>query len=256
MSDPSHEAIPAESRRAVTWIAGVDGCPAGWIAVLRPLEGDGFRVLLAPRLDGIVDAPEAPVSVAVDMPIGLPEAVGEGGRAPERLVRPLLGQRQSSVFSVPSRRAVFAGDYLEACRIAQETSTPPRKVAKQAFHIFPKIREVDLMLRSRPELAARIHECHPEVAFRTMLGTALPVAKKVRGRPNPEGLAFRRRLLAEQGFPQALLDMAPPRGAAADDLLDACAAAWTAARIARGEAASYPEPPARDAHGLPMAIRA
>ncbi|MGH9461043.1 MAG: DUF429 domain-containing protein [Vicinamibacteria bacterium] len=39
-----------------------------------------------------------------------------------------------------------------------------------------------------------------------------------------------------------------------DDVLDAAAASWSAARIARGEAASLPAPPERDANGYPMAI--
>ena len=40
----------------------------------------------------------------------------------------------------------------------------------------------------------------------------------------------------------------------ADDLIDACAACWTAARIVRGEAVSFPDPPERDSYGLPVAI--
>jgi predicted RNase H-like nuclease len=38
------------------------------------------------------------------------------------------------------------------------------------------------------------------------------------------------------------------------DLIDACAAAWTAIRVARREAVSFPDPPERDAFGLPIAI--
>ncbi|WP_246658873.1 DUF429 domain-containing protein [Mesorhizobium sp. J18] len=41
--------------------------------------------------------------LAVDMPIGLPERTGKGGRGPENLVRLHLDERQSSVFSI--RRA-------------------------------------------------------------------------------------------------------------------------------------------------------
>jgi predicted RNase H-like nuclease len=39
-----------------------------------------------------------------------------------------------------------------------------------------------------------------------------------------------------------------------DDILDAFAALWTAERIVRSEAATLPEHPPRDAHGLPMEI--
>ena len=86
------------------------------------------------------------------MPIGLPPRAGPGGRGPENAVRPLLGQRQSSVFSVPSRGAIAATDYRQACRVALATSDPPRKVSKQLFMIAPKIREVDAVLRAMPKL--------------------------------------------------------------------------------------------------------
>ncbi|MFX8106486.1 DUF429 domain-containing protein, partial [Acinetobacter baumannii] len=89
---------------------------------------------------------EAPGIVAVDMPIGLPERVGPGGRGPEPLVRRLLPGRSSSVFSVPSRAAVEADDYAEACRIARATSDPPRALSRQLFNIMPRIREVDAAL--------------------------------------------------------------------------------------------------------------
>ena len=110
-------------------------------------------------------APEAPSIVAVDIPIGLPERAGPGGRAAENAVRPLLGARQSSVFSVPSRAALAAADYGEACRIAFASSEPPRKVSKQLFMLVPKIREVDACLRDDAEAAGRVFEVHPEVAF-------------------------------------------------------------------------------------------
>ena len=132
------------------WLAGVDGCPGGWIAAfVRPVNNE-IRLRMLPRFADVLSAPEAPAIVAVDMPIGLPERTGLGGRAAENAVRPLLGARQSSVFSVPSRAATYAADYREACRLALETSDPPRKVSKQLFNIAPKIREVDATLRREP----------------------------------------------------------------------------------------------------------
>lgn len=254
-------------------VAGVDGCKAdrhggGWVAVI--VETDG--TVTARRLGSIaalVDGDDAPALVAIDMPIGLPDRVGPKGRAPERLVRPLLGDRQSSVFSIPSRAAVYAAlddtvadeaaRYRHACAVARATSDPPKAVAKQAFHIFPKIAEIDRLLRERPDLRARIHECHPEVSFRTMNGAEpLPIAKKVRNAPNAPGLALRRQLLEAQGFDIALLSPETARllRVGWDDLLDAAAAAWTARRIARGEALDFPSPAECDGEGLAIRIRA
>jgi len=237
------------------WLAGVDGCSGGWlVAFVRP-EGDCVEVRIVPRFADILSGPEQPVLVAVDMPIGLPERTGPGGRAAENAVRPLLGARQSSVFSVPSRPAVYAADYREACRIAAASSEPPRKVSKQLFNIAPKIREVDETLRSRPESVDCVFEVHPELAFwRLNGGRALIEPKKVKGKPYGPGLTLRRGLLVAAGFPSETVDAVPPKGAAADDLLDALACAAIARRWHAGLAQPFPDPPPRDAFGLPMAI--
>jgi predicted RNase H-like nuclease len=237
------------------WLAGVDGCTGGWIAAfVRPAGGEA-RIRITPRLADVLDAPETPAVVAVDMPIGLPERTGLGGRAAENAVRPLLGARRSSVFSVPSRSAIYAVDYGEACRIALETSDPPRKVSKQLFNIAPKIREADEALRTMPEAAARVFEVHPEVAFWRLNGErTLTEPKKIKSRPYEPGLALRRRLLIAAGFPADAVKATPPRGAGADDLLDALACAVVARRIHAGLARPFPDPPPRDSFGLIMAI--
>lgn len=235
----------------------VDGCRARWIAVLmRANDPHTYRIMTAPTLAGIADAPEQPAVIAVDMPIGLPERTEGSGRQPEQLIRPLLGGRQSSVFAIPSRRAVEAEDYGEACTIAAATSEPPRKVSRQGFAIFPKIREIDALLHARPELVSRAYEVHPELAFWALNGRkALDQPKKVKGTPYAPGMTLRRELLAGSGLlPEGLIHASPPRGAAADDLLDALAGLTVALDIARGGGQPFPDPPGRDAHGLPVAI--
>jgi predicted RNase H-like nuclease len=239
------------------WVAGVDGCRAGWIAVLMRADNPHpHRIMTAPTLAGIVDAPEQPGVVAVDMPIGLPERTQGSGRLPEQLIRPLLGQRQSSVFAIPSRCAVEADDYGEACARAAATSDPPRKVSRQGFALFSKIREIDALLRARPDLLSGIYEVHPELAFWALNGCqALDQPKKVKGIPYGPGMALRRELLTQSRLlPDSLIHAAPPRGAAQDDLLDALAGLTVALDIARGGGRSFPDPPGRDAHGLPVAI--
>lgn len=241
-------------------IAGVDGCPAGWVAVVREAGRDRLEVVA--RFADLFDRPDAPDLVVVDMPIGLPARAGPGGRGPEALIRPLLGARQSSVFSVPSRAAVEAGaglddgvGYREACRVALATSDPPRKISKQAYFLFPKIREIDALLRARPELRERVYESHPELAFRTLAGGApMATPKKVKSAVNAEGVSEREALLVGLGLDAELFTGRPPRGVGHDDRLDAAALVLVAERIARGEAVSYPQPPGRDEHGLAVAI--
>ncbi|WP_075214126.1 DUF429 domain-containing protein [Mongoliimonas terrestris] len=240
----------------MTRVAGVDGCPGGWIAVVLDLaDPAGASVRVEARFASLIDGPDAPDVVAVDMPIGLPATVGLGGRPAERAVRGMLGPRQSSIFSVPSRAAVMEGDYAAASAAALATSDPPRRISKQAFHLFPKIREIDALMRADPARAARVFETHPEVAFTVLNGgRPMTLPKKVKGSPNPPGLAERRAFLTARGLPAALLDARPPRGAAADDLLDAAVSALVAARLATGRAVAHPAEPVFDDHGLRIAI--
>jgi predicted RNase H-like nuclease len=237
------------------WLAGVDGCPGGWIAALVRPSGDEGSLAVFARFADVLAAVQRPAVVAVDIPIGLPERVGHGGRAAENAVRPLLGARQSSVFSVPSRAAIYQSDYAGACRVALQTSEPPRKVSKQLFNIAPKMREVDEALRADMAQAACVYEVHPELAFWRLNGErALSEPKKVKSRAYGPGLALRRKLLYDAGMPAALIDAAPPKGAAADDLIDALACAAIARRIHVGSAQPFPVPPPCDGFGLPMAI--
>lgn len=233
---------------------GVDGCRAGWVAVI--LDGAAApRAKVFARFDALVAALPLRAVIAVDMPIGLPARTGSGGRGPEKAVRKLLGARQSSVFAIPPRAAVEAGDYAEACRLALAHSDPPRKVSKQAFHLFAKIREIDALLRTAPGLRPRIIECHPELAFwRLNGGRAMALPKKIKSRVNPAGMDERLGVLVSHGFPRDFLTAARPPGAACDDLLDSAAVALIARRHIDGTTRPFPDPPGRDEHGLAVAI--
>lgn len=237
------------------WIVGVDGCKAGWIAASCDVSTTKAPTLRAERSwSGLIRSLPPGSLVAVDMPIGLPDHIERAGRGPEQAVRSLLGALQSSVFVIPSRAAVYADTYREACSAALATSSPPRKVSRQGFHLFPKIREIDGFLRAEPAWRGAIFEVHPELAFRTLRGAPLQHPKKVEGAVNPEGMAERRALLRAAGLAEEVLAAAPPRGAAADDVLDALAALIVARHIAAGRGRPFPDRPGRDSHGLPIAI--
>lgn len=233
------------------------------------MRWDGAGFLSARRIDDLVqlfDEGTPPLVAAIDIPIGLPERAGAGGRPAERAVRPKLGMRQSSVFSVPSRAAVEAGGtgteaerYARICAVARATSDPPRAISKQCFHILPKILEVDRVMRVRSDIRGRLFECHPEVSFWALNGQReVPEPKKVKNRPSDPGLDLRRRLLSDAGLPMEAMTRERARALKVgyDDLIDACAAAWTARRIALGTALRFPDPPEQDGSGLPIAIHA
>ena len=204
-------------------VVGVDGCPGGWIAVWRHEDGEPTARVFA-SFAGLLDAFPDDAVVAVDMPIGLPDFSRHGGRGPEALVRPLLGQRQSSVFSIPSRAAVYAETaafttveawyeaHRRASEVALRTSDPPRGVSIQAFGIFPKIREIDALMRERPSLREHVFESHPEVAFMQLDGgQPMRLPKKIKGTVNPAGMEERKVLLALNGYERRFLDQPPPR---------------------------------------------
>src|SRR5580704_2488390 len=241
------------------WLAGVDGCSAGWIAAFIRPSGALGQPRVFSRFADILHAPETPSIIAVDVPIGLPEY---GGRAAENAVRPLLGKLRGSVFPIPSRRAIFAelgpfanqferyAAHQRACAVAAATSKPSKRITIQAFGLFPKIRELDNLLQKNTSLKDRVFETHPELAFRHINGEQ-PLEER---KKDAIGLTRRRQLLVDCGLRASVVESDPPKGAAIDDLLDALVCAFVARRLAAGLARPFPNPPERDQFNLPMAI--
>lgn len=211
-------------------VLGVDGCRAGWIGVRwDPASGD-VQVDVAATIVDLVST-VAPVDVvAIDIPIGLPT---DAPREAERLARARLRGRASTVFSSPAVQSLDAADYDEANRLNREALG--KGLSRQAFGLFPAIRDVRAWLATDPFLGSRTYEAHPESSFAELAGEVLHERKKT-----PEGAGRRRSLLADVGV---VLPGVPPRGAALDDLLDAGAVAWTAHRIASRTALRLPPPP-------------
>lgn len=233
------------------WIAGMDGCRGRWATALLDLDDPSAHAMrLVATPEAVLDGPEAPLAVGIDIPIGLPERVGRG-RSADLAARAFLG-RHASVFPVPGRAAVYAETYDEAKRLSRETTDPPFAPSIQLWNILPYVRQVDALLRRRPELAARLHEVHPEVAFHRINGDR-PLYAAKKGARRAEGLAQRRRLLLAEGLPAALVE-GRVAGIPADDHLDALAALVVARDLVAGRAMPLPDPYERDAHGLPVVI--
>ncbi|MFZ8984518.1 MAG: DUF429 domain-containing protein [Steroidobacteraceae bacterium] len=227
-------------------LAGIDGCPAGWVAAIQ--ADTEVELRLASCLKDLVADLPARSLLAIDMPIGLPEA---GPRECDVLARRRLGAaRGASVFAAPVRAVLNARDYATA--LARHRRADGRGLSRQAFNILPKIREVDRLLASRPNLRRRMIEVHPESSFAQWNGGApIPAGKKTR-----EGRQQRSHLVDTRwpGLREAFLALTLRREVAEDDILDAFAALWSAERYARGEALCLPERRVRDTRGLWMAI--
>ncbi len=223
------------SRRPRPRVAGVDGCRAGWLvaAAALPTPPQGAPSLadldltIVPRFADVLEMGLA--AIAVDIPIGLADAAEPGGRACDRLARARLGRRAASVFSPPVRAALGAATYREALAINRASSEHRLGFTIQCWNIVPKIREVDGLMTD----AARdvVHEAHPELSFATMAG-----APMAHGKSTPAGRAERLAALRAAGVPidEPAVTRFPKKDAQPDDVLDACACLWTAARIAAG----------------------
>jgi len=228
----------------MTTIAGIDGCRAGWLCIFQePHSSEVFPIIA----DVFAAAPELQV-LAIDIPIGLTEA---GARECDVAARRRLGPgRAPSVFAAPIRPALNAESYAAACDAAFRAQG--KKLSKQSWAIYPKIRQVDELLRGRPELRERVYEVHPKVTFAEWSGRTIIQPKKKQA-----GFA-RRHELVNGHFGDGAYETVRARYArkdvANDDILDAFAALWTAQRILRGVARSLPAEPLLDAAGLPMRI--
>jgi predicted RNase H-like nuclease len=222
-------------------VLGVDGCAAGWVGAL--LVDGQVSLSVAPGIEALVAAlPVVPAVVGVDIPIGLPDS---GGREADRLARAELPVgRKSSVFPTPVRAAVLADTWPEAN--AANRAASGKGLSHQGFNLCRKIAEVDAWVLAGPPVA--VAEVHPEVSFAVMGADTRPSKKR------PEGREVRLGALLDVAMVLPATLRGP--GWAVDDALDACAAAWTAGRIATGRALSLPDPPEVFSDGIEAAIRA
>lgn len=220
-------------------VAGADGCRTGWVVCRRDDDG----VLDIRVVKTLAEACEGLSILAVDMPIGFVD-VPRPPRACEVAARKLLPGKASSVFPTPCRPALDCITHAEANALSKSLGIG---LNRQTFHLFPKMREVDALMRGDMSLHSIVREAHPELAFARMNG-GKPVLSKKR---KPEGFAERLDLLAQHGFnwtPQTI------SGAARDDVLDAIAVCRTAMLIAKGAAMRLGPEHERDRYGLPMNI--
>jgi predicted RNase H-like nuclease len=204
------------------FVAGLDGCRNGWVVVTVPADGDAgdAAVECVPNLDDVIAGLDSGrlAAVAIDIPIGLPAV---GPRRCDVEARKLIVPRHNSVFLAPARGVLGATTFREA--LARSREIGGKGISKQLFAILPKIAAVDALMTS--DRQRQLVEVHPEVSFRVLAGHEMSHHKAT-----PEGRAERLAAL-RQVFPaiesQSAVRLA---GVAADDVLDAFVAAWSARR--------------------------
>jgi predicted RNase H-like nuclease len=219
-------------------VLGVDGWRGAWVGAR--LDGRAVELLALPDAAAVLAVPEVEV-VGIDMPIGLSD---DGVRLCDVEARRRLGRAGSSVFPTPVRAVLATDVYAEARALSRAATDPPRAPSAQSFQLVRAIRSLDDALGDPP--TDRVVEVHPELAFRALD----PAVRDPKG--TARGMAQRLAALRTvMDVDAALLD-APPRVPAVD-ALDACAAAWSARRIADGTAECVGDG-ATDARSRPMRI--
>jgi len=228
---------------------GVDGCPAGWFAVLLDDEGD-WQVRVFGDIRALWRECRDAELILIDIPIGLRER-GKEERLCDREARDILKpvKRYSTVFPAPCRSALMASSYREACSINRARTG--RALSKQCWAIAPKIKQVDDLLMETGA-QGRICEIHPEICFWALAGMQ-PMANPKREK---DGMHERLQVLNRVygRTPEVLAEAVTtwPHGKVApDDVLDALAAALTA-YLGHGKLRTLPAEPEIDERGLPM----
>jgi predicted RNase H-like nuclease len=201
-------------------VVGVDGARKGWVAIVLDPANNGITDTVSYDTIGSLLRDQAAAEViAVDIPVCLGTTAP---RAADQAAREFVGPRASSVFTAPLLDALESTTYAEAKAL--------RGLSRQSFALFERIREVRQVMDD-----PRVFEIHPEVSFRQLKGAWLTSPKWTWG-----GFQERVALLRKNGLEPAA-DLPRVSGASVDDVLDASAAAWSAARIARGDASYLPE---------------
>ena len=266
----------------------MDGCPGGWVAV-ELVDGAFAGASFAAELRTLVDTTTVAV-IGVDMPLGL---VGEGWRAADQAARAVLGPRRASVFLVPPRPVWENADFAAAnahCRALTGNG-----LTQQTWGLRNKILEADVLRERMPGRLYEVHpevtfaamaarpRTEPAEAWLAMVAAgretgdlipgdllssdvravvargwvpAMPAhAPLAHAKTTWAGAARRRALLRAAGvvLPD---DLGPANLVPPVDVVDAAAVAWTAQRIASGQAGRLPaaEPAQLDDRAEPIAI--
>ncbi len=225
---------------------GVDGCKDGWIAAV--LDFGQLRVERYENIEELLQRYPEFDAFLIDMVIGLRDHPGQ--KRPDEAAKKELGVKASTVFPVPSRRAVYAETEEEQKKANIESLG--KSLAKQSIAIIPKIRELDIFLMKHPKYKNRILESHPELAFARLNGSVVRSRKK-----EYEGFTEREGILSEYLNREPMgwiFENVKECKCNPDDIMDAVCLSVTAALHVHGLTETIPENPEKDKRGLEMKL--
>ena len=181
---PDAAMLSAVSTHANAWLAGVDGCPAGWIAASARAGRGEVRVRVVPHFADVLAAPEAP---AIDR--GRYSDRAAGARRPWRArgrARGAAAPRRAAILGVLGAVAGRAGCARTIAMPAGSRSRPRSRRARFRSSCSCWRRRSARWMHAcapMPRSRARVFEVHPEVAFWRLNGELrADEPKKVKGR--------------------------------------------------------------------------
>lgn len=210
-------------------VAGLDVWKRGWVGVFLS-DGRVDRVETFSSLRDFMSDPKANslACVGLDIPVGLPLSPP---RRADALARAEIGPRRSSVFNALPLDVIEERTYASALSISR--TKYGQGISRQSYALRERILEAQEFADDD-----RVVEVHPEVSFAAISTQHLQHAKKTWN-----GQVLRRGLLVGQGIelPEMLVGLAG--SVPVDDVLDAAAVAWSANRVATGNARTLPSDP-------------
>lgn len=204
-------------------IAGVDGCPGGWILVTRRNTELPVAKLCKSFREVISETRDCK-SVMVDIPMNLNEGRFRVVDAKAKEILKKIG-RGSSVFMAPVKEAIekpviYASneDYNRISSINEKYTG--KKISRQTFCLINKIREVNC----GDPLPDTIHEFHPELVWSRFVND-----KKFPSKKKQDGENRRLKILEEalnvscEELNRIIKQAGPKSKVHRDDVIDALA---------------------------------
>lgn len=227
----------------MTVAVGVDARQREGYWTVRVEDGSLGRIEQLETLDDMLEASADADAITFDIPIGHedPQGEGDGRRACEIAAADLLGEEiaRERILPMPPYAVYEVDHFHEATRLCEGEGWP--ELPKPMWHARHRV----LGVLDAAAADERIVEVHPEVSFTVMNdlhGDGGPLEHYGRGW---SALHERLTLLHEA-------DLRPARSlggvgrASPKDVIDATVAAWSAHRVATGQARTLPDEPPRD----------
>ncbi len=174
-------------------VAGIDGCKKGWLMV--KCSDNNYSYGVYKNISELINDNKDLERILIDIPLGLGSKKVK--RTVERELRSELKFKHSSVFNPPCREALYENDYIAAKQ--KNIEVEGRSLSIQSFNISNKIKELDELLKKKPNL--EIIESHPELCFKYLNNGNVVLSKKSKH----NGLSERKKILF--GYDKNLKDL-------------------------------------------------